>query len=387
MEVDAKSPQHTAVHPMYVSYSSLPTTLSNASTKIVSPIHNSNSITKHTSNRSHSNNNLHHSPTPNNIDVILKSSLFNHLKSSAAGLQNCNNAASNNSLASAHKFHSYQQYSSNCTGLPPTSNLARNLSFNLRRNDVRYTEVLQQLKADRQTSGGGGGNGSYPRQYQNLNEKLLSDDRSPSPPPVPPRNASQQQLHQLLPAAPVTVVRQFGIENPFEKLNDGSPFQSLNAINENGPYQHDQPLPPPPPMGAHNARPRGPPSAFPPRMSPNISPQHSFVARSPNLNRIARRRLDCGAGVGSNGGGCVIVNGVRHAPNFCDQVRSPTRPLPHVDNNGYAEPYSIHRVKSQDRIVQRQRRHPTSSRNHRDQRPRSYCSTNSNGTGFIEQLC
>lgn len=346
MEVDAKSPQHTAVHPMYVSYTSLPTTLSNASTKIVSPIHTS------TSNHSNSNLNINFNNNHNNqIDAILKSSLFNHLKA------NNNTTSSNNSLASAHKFHSYQQYSSNCTGLPPASNLARNLSFNLRRNDIRYTEVMQQMKTDKPSGGsvggsGGGSGSSFPRQYQNLNQKLLTD-RSPSPPPVPPRNASQQQ-------------RQFGIENPFDKLNDGS-FQSLNAINENGPYVDHVP---------HNARPR---PSFP-RISPNISPQHSFVARSPNLNRIARRRLEASGVPGSNNGSNTGRS------NFCDQVRSPTRPLPHIDNNGYAEPYSIHRVKSQDRIVQRQRRHPT-TRNHREQRPRSYCSTNSNGAGFIEQLC
>lgn len=351
MEVDAKSPQHTAVHPMYVSYTSLPTTISNASTKIVSPIHSNSNHSNSNSNIINFNNNQHN----NQIDVILKSSLFNQLKSN-------NTASSNNSLASAHKFHSYQQYSSNCTGLPPASNLARNLSFNLRRNDIRYSEVMQQLKADKRNSSSVGGNignisntnngSSFPRQkYQNLNQKLLTD-RSPSPPPVPPRNASQQ--------------RQFGIENPFEKLNDGS-FQSLDAINENGPYVDNQHVP-------HNARPR---PSFP-RISPNISPQHSFVARSPNLNRISRRRDPSG----------VVGSGVSNVsrPNFCDQVRSPTRPLPHIDNNGYAEPYSIHRVKSQDRIVQRQRRHPT-TRNHRDQRPRSYCSTNSNGVGFIEQLC
>lgn len=324
MGVDVKSPQHTAVHPMYVSYTSLPTTLSNASTKIVSPIHSQTPPPPpHTAVSDHRKNSLNN----NQMDVILKSPQL--YKSSSAK----NSPANNNSLASAHKFHSYQQYSSNCGGLPPT-NIARNLSFNLKRNDIRYSEVFQQLKSDRD-------HGGFPRtatppekrtKYQNVNANL---ERSPSPPPVPPRNTSQR----------------FGIENPFEKHERS--FESLNAINENGPYI--EPL---------NSR------RFPPHMSPtSISPQQSFVARSPNLNRIARRRL------GAEGA---------TRQNFCDQVRSPTRPMPQIDNNGYAEPYSIHRVKSQDRIT-RTRRHPSTRR---DQRPRSYCSGNGNSPGgFIEQLC
>lgn len=339
MGVDVKSPQHTAVHPMYVSYSSLPTTLSNASTKIVSPIHSQSpqppltAANNHHHNRqnSFSNNSAH-------IDAILKKSASQLYKSTSA---KSGSPADNNSLASAHKFHSYQHYSSNCGGLP-TTNIARNLSFNLKqRNDIRYSEVLQQLRTDPNL---GGTPRSTPPEKRNTKYKNVTAnlDRSPSPPPVPPRNTSQR----------------FGIENPFEKLNE-----SLNAINENGPYI--EPL-------ASRAR-------F--HMSPTISPQHSFVARSPNLNRLAaRRRLE-----GGGGGGNGSASGSRQ--NFCDQVRSPTRPLvPHVDNNGYAEPYSIHRVRSQDRITRTRR--PPSSR--RDQRPRSYCSANGNAPGsggFIEQLC
>lgn len=341
MGVDVKSPQHTAVHPMYVSYTSLPTTLSNASTKIVSPIHSHTPpppaaphLHRLSSGGGQSDHKNSLSKTNNHsIDAILKKSSSQLYKSSSAK----SSPANNNSLASAHKFHSYQQYSSNCDGMP-TTNIARNLSFNLKRNDIRYSEVLQQLKTGPLPTGGvpltksaGATPPEKRTKYQHVNL-----DRSPSPPPVPPRNTSQR----------------FGIENPFEKHERS--FESLNAIHENGPY-----------MDPVNAR------RFPAHMSPtSVSPQ----TRSPNLNRIARRRMQ--------------GDGAAARPNFCDQVRSPTRPLPHIDNSGYAEPYLIHRVNSQDRIM-RTRRHPSTRR---DQRPRSYCSSNgttaaANGQGFIEQLC
>lgn len=335
MGVDAKSPQHTAVHPMYVSYTSLPTTttLSNASTKIVSPIHITN-------NNNNINSPLHHQH--HITDIILKSALANSCdklsKIKSASVTNSPNF-SNSSLVSAHKYHSYQQYASP-TNLGSAGNLQRNLSFNLKRNGLGYTEVIH--KSDF------GGGCKPPNNTKKYTNHII--DRSPSPPPVPPRNSSQQRL--------------FGIENPFETspflLNSSqSPLQSLNAINENGPY-----------MEPHNAR------IVRNRNTGQFSPNSPNLTRSPNLNRInARRRLEGGSGSGSRG----------HGVNFCDQARSPTRPLPYIDNNGYAEPYAMHRVKSQDRIVHRQRRVHGRSRGEQ-QRPRSYCSTNNN-QGFIELGC
>ncbi|XP_055538112.1 sodium/potassium-transporting ATPase subunit beta-1-interacting protein isoform X1 [Wyeomyia smithii] len=184
---DAKSPQHTAVHPMYVSYTSLPTTNSATSTQLKqanaasaaaksaqSAITNSTTVitaNKHNSTSNHCLNNT----SSNKLGVVLMS-INGHGNMNANSSSNTNTLLSSSSSPSSTFTNCNGNGSSSISGtgcIPPVGGLtheahvplhqqpmphlhplSRNSSFSktrsgqIRKNSssasIRYTDVIQQ---------------------------------------------------------------------------------------------------------------------------------------------------------------------------------------------------------------------------------------------------
>lgn len=440
---DAKSPQHTSLHPMYVSYTSLPQ--SATTTQI-----NNNNINSHINNdkikslTSNSNN--------NHFGVVLKSinhSNTNSLSSTYFSNNHQNNISFNSNLklhkpASHYQLVDHHQLNNSgshnsLTGFYNKSNLSksastnqvlikRNPSFNsCNRSDIRYTEIiaatddfLNQLSSEDLVGNDTGSVKSY----------LISS----------PISTGSPVTKKLLANSPQHFAqgRQFGIQNPFNNLMKLNKLQNLidedsqsNSNSSNGFMDYDsnhstmliqhqqQPKQMPPPLPPHQnlthhqhhqIQPKVPPHGVRPEFNLNkylnsqigmrlsqecLEAQDKvnnlpYVARSPNLSRISRRRLSQQGQVQSPNlsqtGPQMETsnsNSKLSSANY-DLIRD--QPTPPRYNNQFLNqtifedphaPTFLHRAKSQDRLSQRYRRPSNHQSNGKQsQRPRSFCSNN-----------
>lgn len=416
---DTKSPQHTSVHPMYVSYSSIPANGSASSTQInskkdpnqfgvvLTSINNSNtnslSSTYIKSPNYPSNAKIHH---PNQMQSPTHYKLIDQRQlSSNSNLSQYN---SRNNLI--NKSASTQQI------------IKRNPSFTApgsNRSDIRYTEIIKDtddiLMRDDARDVDTNSVRSYGRPSSQASTAAASPVVSSK---LMATNFQQQQL----------ISKNFGIQhNPLNNLIHNDDNEGMRAnnkhstefeFNNHGQHQHQHQLKssqqklfsannhsPPTPRPDYNVSKYLPTNPSPVHHNPISSPQqdkhsmppYQYVARSPNLNQMPRRRqsqqqqqhyqhspiphpLET-----SHSNSKLATNG-----NFCDQIRD--RPLParynlnqfipeyHCPNPLPAiPPHMIHpmyRVHSQDRISNRLKRQsgaPHGASQFENQRPRSFC--------------
>lgn len=429
---DAKSPQHTSLHPMYVSYSSLP---QSATTTQIN--NNHNSINKNLT----SNNqfgvvlkSINHSNTNS-----LSSTYFNTNSNHNINFNKLHKPTSHYQLVDHHQLNSSGSHNS-LTGFYNKNNLSksastnqvlikRNPSFNStnNRSDIRYTEIiaatddfLNQLSSDDLAGNDTGSTKSY----------LISS----------PNSIGSPVTKKLLANSPQHLAqgRQFGIQNPFNNLMKLNKLHNLvdedsqsNSNSSNGfvecdsnqstmlihqqHSQHKQNPNIPPPIPPHKSQKLIQQQPQPPPYQPKVPPHGvrsdfnlnrylnsqigdklsqecleaqdkvnnlPYVARSPNLSRINRRRQSQQGQTGyqmetSNS------NSKLSGTNY-DLIRD--QPVPPRFNNKllnqtiFEDPHDgvfLHRAKSQDRLSQRFRRQSNHQSNGKqNQRPRSFCSNN-----------
>lgn len=439
MGSDIKSPQHTSLHPMYVSYSSIPANGSASSTQI-------NSMKK----------------DPNNQFGVVLTSLNNSNTNSLSStyIKTHNYPSSINSPAKIHHPNQMQspthyklidrrqlssssslsQYNSKNNLINKSAStqqiIKRNPSFTsgANRSDIRYTEIISATddiltRQDDERDVDANSIRSYGMPSSQASTAAASPIVSSK---LMATNLQQQQL----------ISKSFGIHNPMNSLlhngdNDGIKANSKQAndfeFNNHGQYQHQQqlhqksqqkmfsannPLPaiPRPDFNSvnkylpyqtsptvksyNNSTNHHPSQASSPPDKHQALPFQPFVARSPNLNHMPRRRqlqqqpqpylhqypiqhqLEV-----SHSNSKLATNGV-----FCDQIRD--QPLParynlnqfvpeyHCPNPLPAIPphmiqHPMYRVRSQDRISNRLKRqsgaHQHGAAPHENQRPRSFC--------------
>ena len=431
MGSDIKSPQHTSVHPMYVSYSSIPANGSASSTHI-------NSIKK----------------DPNNqFGVVLTSINNSNTNSLSSTYIKTHNYPSNiNSPAKIHHPNQMQSpthyklidqrqlsSSSNLSQYNSRNNLInksastqqiikRNPSFTSgsNRSDIRYTEIiaasddiLARLEDERDVDSNSIRSYGRPTSSQAstaaaspiISSKLMAT------------NLQQQQL----------ISKSFGIHhNPLNNLihnnddTDGTTSPTtrgkskhsidfefgnhgqqqknqqkmFNANNHSPAHRPDfnvnKHLPSPPPKGYHHNSPPPVPlhnhqQISSPQDKP--SPHHQYVARSPNLNHMPRRRQSQQQQYQQpHQLEMSHSNSKLSGQQFCDQIREQPlvarynlnqfipeyhcpNPLPAIPPHMMQHP--MYRVRSQDRISNRLKRqsgaHQHGAPPHENQRPRSFC--------------
>lgn len=422
MGSDIKSPQHTSVHPMYVSYSSIPANGSASSMQINSK------------------------KDPNQFGVVLTSINNSNTNSLSSTYIKTHNYASNiNSPAKTH--HSNQMQSpthyklidqrqlssnSNLSQYNSRNNLInksastqqiikRNPSFTSvpNRSDIRYTEIiaatdeiLTRVDDDRDVDT------NSVRSYGRPSSQASTAAASPIiSSKLMATNLQQQQL----------ISKNFGIQNPLNNLidNDGNRLRNKQSMNfEFGPipqgYQHQQQKEQqkhfshsPAHRTEFNVNKHSPnhsnptvksysnPTTTHPISSPqdkHQAPPYQYVARSPNLNHMPRRRQSQQQNQYNNpishhqlelshsNNKLMSTNG----SHFCDQIREqplPARynlnqfipeyqcpnPLPAIPPHMMQHP--VYRVRSQDRISNRLKRQSGApyAVSHENQRPRSFC--------------
>ncbi|KAG5677886.1 hypothetical protein PVAND_007603 [Polypedilum vanderplanki] len=428
---DIKSPQHTSVHPMYVSYTSIPT--GSASSTQINP-----------------------KKEPNQFGVVLtslnKPNNTNSLSLSSTYIKNHSNMPSSlNNIAKLHQTQSPTHFqlidhrqlssSSNLSQYNSRNNLIsksastqqiikRNPSFNnsgSNRSEIRYTEIISTTddilgrdERDVDTSS----NRSYFMPSSQASTAAASPITSSK---LMATNLQQQQL----------ISRNFGIQNPLNHLihgdNDGIKVNKdvdMNGHQPSTPQQQQSPLSTRSysPTARHDYNPnkhlsnqinpmtKGYNNHHPPHVPPHqisSSPdKYACITRSPNLNHMPRRRplppipqeppLYAPASLPqspiNNSIGAAAAAGT--GMNFCDQIRekpTPTRynlkqfmpeyngqnPLPalppHMIQHQMLQQqqYQMYRVRSQDRISNRLKRQSGASLagayQHENQRPRSFC--------------
>lgn len=413
---DAKSPQHTAVHPMYVSYTSLPTTTNSANSTqlkqakaaaaaitttdtVIIANHNNNSsssthcLSNTNSNKSNSNpkiggvfksvhngnGNGNGKPSSSNTNTLLSVS---STSSPSSTFTHCNGGQNHETHVPLHQQPLVRPLSRNSSF--SNNNNSRSRNGQLRKNSasassasIRYQDVIQGA--------------------EHLQQQVI-------------RNADDDTF--FIPKS-ASCRNNFGISNPFNNVvisggryytrgadndsvtrfemddNDSSrlitgstqqlsvstPLKRNPSVTSTGsagtplpdypgpPPQHRRPQPTPPP-------PVPPLPQFHPDSSPGGEPTYrmpyQYITRSPNLNRIARRN-NANLINNNNPSSNSSASGNRPprvmSPQYCDQIRDGGPPAyPGLENNNYpASPLPpplmmMHRAKSQDRLAQRSRR-------------------------------
>lgn len=338
---DAKSPQHTVVHPMYVSYSCLPTAT-------ISP--------KHTTTNTQLNNHHNHN-------------LF--------GLKSSNNALNTNSSMSSLYNTNYHQ----TRPQRRLSNLSNPLNNNnINRPDIRYTELsteqlVQNLAADRADD-------HHPHAHENyLMQNLRTFRTNDEDDDDEENNLAIHNVGYVPQERPNQVNESFAYNNNNvngNNMNNHSYVPNYSCGSDD-PDLSGSSSPPPPPSRTNQSYAQQQQrfnSQFYPYSQQNHADSSSeqyvmptsypYVTRSPNLNR--------------NGSGRRRHNHHHHHNNhhndpnrpsqinFVDKIRD--APPGYVSINNYS---SIQRAKSQDRLSQRRQ-----SGHQQRARPRSYCSNNGN---------
>lgn len=426
---DIKSPVHKSLHPMYVSYASIPT--GSASTTQIIPKNDSNNqfgVVLTSINNANNTNSLsstyiknHNNNTPSSLNNISRRTqspthfqLIDHRQlSSSSNLSQYN---SRNNLIS--KSASTQQI------------IKRNPSFNnsgSNRSEIRYTEIISTaddiLSRDEKDV-----DTNSTRSYFMPSSQASTAAASPiTTNKLMATNLQQQQL----------ISRSFGIQNPLNNLihdgivddgpkilkkdiesrgqisvqqsspvntrsNHSSPTVRHDCSSNTNKYQSNQinQLS----KGCNNSHQISSPDKY------------TCVSRSPNLNHMPRRRplppipqdeclptprehLPLQQTSSPNGSNNSIPSATNRSSgmNFCDQIRE--KPMPMRYNlNQYLPEYNVHnplpaipphmfqhpmyRVRSQDRIGNRLKRqsgaHSAGASPHENQRPRSFCNNSIN---------
>jgi hypothetical protein len=426
---DIKSPQHMSVHPMYVSYTSIPTG-SASSTQINSK------------------------KDSNQFGVVLTSINNSNTNSlSSTYIKNhCNMPSSLNNIAKHHQTQSPTHYqliehrqlssSSNLSQYNSRNNLIsksastqqiikRNPSFTnsgSNRSDIRYTEIISttdEILARDDKDVDTFSNRSYFMPSSTASTAAASPITSNK---LMATNLQQQQL----------ISRNFGIQNPLNHLiqhnvsgdNEGIKVNTkhMGDVEMNGQqsplstrsysptatrYDHSNP-------NKHNMSNQVSSLSKSGYTNSNHHHHHHSISsppeklgyqcntRSPNLNHMPRRRplppipqeeiFSSNSGSNNNNNNkasSTVTNMVNAAtaPNCCDQIRdkpSPMRynlkqfipeyncpnPIPAIPPHMLQHP--MYRVRSQDRISNRMKRqsgagHLAGAYQHENQRPRSFC--------------
>lgn len=102
-----------------------------------------------------------------------------------------------------------------------------------------------------------------------------------------------------------------------------------------------------------------------------VMPQQ-YVTRSPNLNRIARRRSSQQAQPPQQYAMESSISSTKLASHMYDQIRD--QPPPPPPRHNFPQHVIMHRARSQDRLSNRLKRQPGQAPN--NQRPRSFCGNN-----------
>lgn len=459
MGSDIKSPQHTSVRPMFVSYSSIPTHGSASSTQINSKKDPNNQFGVVLTSLNNSNTNslsstyikTHNYPStinspakihhPSQMQSPTHYNLVDQRQLSSSNLSqyNSRNNLINKSASTQQIIKRNPSFTS-----PPTSN----------RSDIRYTEIIaatddilnrcdddrdvdtnsvrsygrpssqastaacspiissklmatnlqqQQLvsksfgihhnplnnliHSDDISDGRVGSKHSIDFEFNNQGllvaksqQKLYSANNPPLP---PPHRGSDHNVHKYSPA------------NPTSKSFQHSPPHLQNQSHHNHPSLHQNPA------FSHQSPPHVPPHHHPHQISSpqdKQPPYQQYVARSPNLSHMPRRRQSQQQAYQQTPlphpletSHTNSINSRLNAP-FCDQIRE--QPLParynlnqfipeyHCPNPLPAIPphmmqHPMYRVRSQDRISNRLKRqsgaHQFAASPHENQRPRSFC--------------
>ncbi|XP_058836523.1 sodium/potassium-transporting ATPase subunit beta-1-interacting protein isoform X1 [Topomyia yanbarensis] len=398
---DAKSPQHTAVHPMYVSYASLPTTNSATSTQLkqaiaAKPAPSATVITanNHNSSSTHCLNN-----TSVKLGVVLMS-INGHSNRNANSSSNTNTLLSSSSSPSSTFTNCNGNGSDSIgNGIPPSAlggqiheahvplhqqplphPLSRNSSFSktrsgqLRKNSssisVRYTDVIQQQQHDDELiianeddtffipkSSSCRNNFGISNPFNNVSSRYYRDgDGDPRADDDDDNSClitgSSQQLSLSTPLKriPSVTSSNAGIgtgNNTTTPTNENSSIAfernfSHGLRHDFNAHQHRIGLKP-----HQSVQPLPPPVPPLPQLhlqqhfdgTENYRMPYQYITRSPNLNRIARRNN--ANLINNNNSNNNSSNSTRvMSPKYCDQIREQGGPpgYPGHENNNYPAP-------------------------------------------------
>jgi hypothetical protein len=377
-----------SVHPMYVSYTSIPT--GSASSTQINPKKDSNNqfgvvLTSINNSNKSNTNSLSSTYIKTHSDNMLQSSLNNLVSKNPSSSLNHHQYHNHHQQSPSHyQLSEYRQLSSssNLSQYNSRNNLLsksastqqiirRNPSFNSgsNRSDIRYTEISTNAVANEKDVDTCS-NRSYFMPSSQASTAAASPITSNKLMAV---NLQQQQL----------ISRNFGIQqNPLNHLVD---CNEADVMTTNSPS-----------MSVRSYSPSGTPKNF--KAFP-ISPDklaYACVTRSPNLNHMPRRRPlpPIPQQVETSYQSPPPLPPHLHSPSsFCDQIRDKPSGQPRINLNQFIPEYNspnplpaipphmlqhpMYRVRSQDRISNRLKRqsgaHLPGAYQHEHQRPRSFC--------------